>query len=377
LHIGALAAAVLAPQAAWEHAQTEFWITDAPFAAACDGVTPDDVAFAAAVAAAGAVGGKVKIPLCTTYLQKPLAAGPYTSTTIEGSDKLGSGIEFGSGGISSTSVKFEMRDLTVTCGPSSTCVALGSATSGPTESTVERVKFAGGGVELSISNGSAMHVQNNSFFQCVYYCIAIQAPANVDGGDSWVTGNFLLNYGSMAGTAVGIYQISGGGWKIQQNKVNQFSISYYLQAQLNGAVMSNVMIQQNSLEGCSSVCVLFTIEGIGAVYNVNVDGNEGGAGLGGYFLETQPLASGGLWIGNFGAVGNKIRGVNAGGGIYLSGLVTLNVTGNIVTDAGTCGVGITTAAANSTGLVDSNTVTQCSTKTSIAGTAVIAVNNGP
>ncbi len=358
----------------------QFWLGD--YGAVCNNSTDDSTALANAITAAGAIGGAVKIPLSTCKIASAVSISTSIGILkIEGQNKLQSGLNFTGTANLTYSTNFgniEIRDMSITCPTTVTCITIGSNANAPTEGTVERVRFLAGGTELGLTNAGAFHIQNNDFFQCTTQCVLISAPANVDGGDAWFSDNYMLNSSGLAGTGIGILQQSGGGWKIINNKINQFNVNYFFSATLAGAATSDYQIQNNSLEGCTTACILMQNAGTtGTLFNVLIGTNEMGSAAGGYGINIQANATPAIWITNINIVGNIIRGVNAAGGITLNGAVALGINSNTIADAGTCTVGITTGATNSTGFVSSNTITNCTTKTSILGTAVTAVNNGP
>ncbi len=358
----------------------QFWLGD--YGAVCNNSTDDSTALANAITAAGAIGGAVKLPLSTCKIAGAVSVSTSISILkIEGQNKLQSGLNFTGTANLTYSTNFgniEIRDMSITCPTTVTCITIGSSTNAPTEGTVERVRFLAGGTELSLINAGAFHIQNNDFFQCTTQCVLISAPANVDGGDAWFAYNYMLNSGGLAGTGIGILQQSGGGWKITNNKINQFNVNYYFSAGLAGGVTSDFQIQDNSLEGCTTACILMQNTGTtGTLFNAIISTNEMGSAAGGYGIQIQANATPAIWITNINIVGNIIRGVNAAGGITVNGTVTLGINSNTIADAGTCTVGITTGATNSTGFISSNTITNCTTKVSAGGTAITAVNNGP
>ena len=356
----------------------QFWLGD--FGAACNNSTDDSTAFNNAIAAAGAIGGAVKIPLTTCLIASNISVPTSVGIIkIEGLNKFQSQLNFtNNAGFSFTTNigMIELRDFTVGCTTAASCITLGSATTGPTESTVERLHFIGGGNELELANTGAIRVHDNDFFNCTNQCIHITAPANVDGGDSWIDHNFMLNSGVFAGTGIGILQGSGGGWKITNNKINQFSVDYFLSAQLASHASSAYQIQDNSLEGCGTACILLqNAGGNGSLLNVVISGNEMGGGSGSFGIELN--ADPGGWVASLNISGNVIDGVNANGGIFLDGADKFNISGNTITDNGTCGTGITITGNSSRGMVVGNTIVSCTTQVTNVGSVVTAVNNGP
>jgi hypothetical protein len=140
--------------------------------------------------------------------------------------------------------------------------------------------------------------------------------------------------------------------------------------------MSALQIHDNSIEGFASAGILFqNFLSTGGIQNVKISDNEMGGGPGSYAIESQGNPGG--WILNFGCTGNIIRGVNQAGGIYIDGCDSINISDNVITDAGTGGVGINIPAHSSRGWVNNNTITNYTTKILNAGSVVSAANNGP
>jgi hypothetical protein len=356
-----------------------FNVTSAPYSAACDGVTNDHNAILSAINAAQAVNGIVQFPAANCLSSTSIT---FTGVNVkfQGISKGASTVTFTTGGFINTSnfLQVEIRDLTFASSASSTCITLGNSSNGPTESIIERTAYQGCGIGINIFNGGATHITHNWFFQCAIACVQIQAPANVDAGDSWFDHNWMLNLSGLAGTGIGVYQLSGGGWKIENNKINQFQEDIYIQAQFASAVSSAYQIHDNSLEGCTTACILMqNLSTTGSLFNTIISGNEIGGGTGSIGIEVQANPTPAIWVTNLGIFSNIIRGVNAINGINVNGVVTLNITGNNVDDGGTCTTGITTGTQVSTGFVTSNTITNCTTKTSSSSTAVTYANNGP
>jgi hypothetical protein len=353
----------------------EFWIDT--YGAKADNKTDDAASIMAAIEAAGPTGGTVKLLPSVSLCGSPLVIPPtFTSIKIEGSSKATSGLNFPS----SAGVVFapsawgmiEARNFSMT--GSGILFTLGNAAIGPEQSTIEKMLFANGSLALDVYNAGTLRIQQNDFINFSNAAIQLSAPANPDGGDNWIADNFLLNSGSLVGTGVGIHHISGGGYKISRNKFNQHIYSIYVNPTMSAAQETSALqIHDNSIEGYKLAGILFQdLFSTGNIYNVKISDNEMSGIVGSYAIEIQ--SNPGVWITNLGMTGNIIRGVNAFGGIYIDGVDTFNASGNVITDAGTGGVGITVGGRASRGIVGANAITNFTTQVSNGSSSVEVVS---
>lgn len=360
------------------HNTNEFWVED--YGAKGDGITDDAPSIMTAINEAGPTGGTVKLMPSVSLCNSPLIVpATFRVSKIEGQSRFTSGLNFPNGdGISYAPAVWgaaEMRDFSVVA--KGTGITLGSATTGPEQSTVERILFGiGGGIGLDVYNAGASHFQHCDFFN-LGTAIQISSPLNPDNGDNWIEGNFMLNSGAMAQTGVGISHLSGGGYKIYSNKINGYVYNICVNPVLSATQgMSALQIALNSIEGFKMAGILFQNQGnTGNIENVIIGLNEGGGLPGSYGIEIQ--SKGRSWIINALSMGNIWRGVNQAGGHYIDGVDCFNSCNNIITDAGTGSIPITIGPYTSRGYVKNNTITNYSHPPANSGSFVVISDNGP
>ena len=354
-------------------------VTAATYSYGTDNLVPEQNL----LAAAGAIAGTAVIPIGTF-----LSSGPVViSTSVSAVSIVGVSMQRSilgypaSAGISFTTSggTFTARNMTISCDAlnnASPCFTLGTATVGVDESAVENIQFLPtSGIGILSYNVGATHYSHNYFWQCKFYCIELQAPANPDGGDNWINDNFMLNYGALAGTGVGIFHVGGGGWKIDDDKINGFAEDYFLQANMtSGQDISDLQINGGSFEGYASFGVLIQSTNLtSSLLNTTITGLQTGGGTGSVGIEIQDQsAAPNAWISNTAITGYINRGANQAGCLNLNGMFYYSVTGGSCTDAtggGAAGsVGVTIGVANSYGFLSSMPVTNFATNA--------VVNNG-
>jgi len=357
----------------------QFWLDD--FGGVGDGVTDNSTAESNWITAAGAASGKAIIPIGNFNATSALSLGSITQLSMEGISREGSELSFSGDGISDTTNNaiLSFKTFKISCNASTgVCLSLGNATNGPQRTEIRTVTFAQGATPIHLYNAGGTRITDSFFYDCST-CVISESPVNPDAGDNWFDHNFLLQT-VVGGT--GFSLISGGGWKITNNKFNQYDFGIFAKPLLSHHTMSDLQIQGNSIEGCGTICVLIQPDAStttdSTLINVIVSGNEGGGGSASSFFETQAISGPTVWIYNLVVSNNVIRGTNAGSCIQIDGVSTFSITTNNCTDAGTVTNGIVTQTDDDHGYVAFNTVTNATNITAgTPGTKVTVTSNGP
>jgi hypothetical protein len=278
-----------------------------------------------------------------------------------------------------SSAEVEFENLTFT-GPAS-CVAgaaiklEGSGGNANNRSIIKDCTFTNGHRQIWAPDAYNYTISGCQFSAAVLNAIYVGNTTDVDGGDSVITGCTFAN--AVAGCQY-IYQVSGGGLRITNNKLNGADYAYYMQLAA-GAVTSILLFQNNSIENCLiSGMEMYNSAGTGTFAHAMIQGNE--FALMPKAINIIPGAAGFLAL-------LTITGNSISANTSSPALITVaNVTRVLITNNNLFGdsavVGITLGSGVTSSKIDNNLIAGCgidvadASSNTIASTAALLVPVG-
>lgn len=195
------------------------------------------------------------------------------------------------------------------------------------------------GNAITVTTSNAYTLRDSSIIGYTTAGVAVTATAPGDGGDATITGcTFQGAINSSALTWTG-----GGGLRFNNNKILVITSSTGAAISINAAtatVTSDILIQNNSIEGAYAIGVHLTTTGAGVITSLLVNNNQFAG------MSTNYILVNSASINDVSITGNTLVGGTAGiTYILLTNLVTGIVSGNIINGNGGAPTGISVGAA--------------------------------
>ncbi len=162
--------------------------------------------------------------------------------------------------------------------------------------------------------------------------ITVRNVVQEDYGDSLITGGLIA---AGPGSAENVYMESSAGLKIIGTKMVGDAQNCFHLSQVSNRAMGLLIIEGNSLEGCTVNGMLLEQSVASVAHGINglvIVGNQIGGGAGSGFVGINVVGKGATWIMNATINGNAVMANQTAsmGGIVLDGIWNATVTGNAV-----------------------------------------------
>jgi hypothetical protein len=206
--------------------------------------------------------------------------------------------------------------------------------------------------------------------------VFIENQNNADSGDGTIVNCSIFNP-FVSGTAIGIIWRTGGGLRVENNKINFFQTG--IQVQLgSGAATGDILINNNSIEayGFPSVGTainVFRLGATGTLHSLLIQGNQIGGFLNGI---TVPVDANGAWLENLVINDNELIALSTGSPteIVVASTTGFSICGNVIwNNNNTATVAITTGSAATNGVVGPNVKNGTFAADSILSTASVTL----
>jgi len=333
-----------------------------PYDAAGDGVTDDTAGIQAAINAAA--GDVVYLPVGIYRITQPLS---ITATmTLRGANQVQSIILLDSATEDGIDINTDSPVYLSTFTMQSRSVQTSGAAiavTGPSSNSISEFSH------LTINGGytgfcfirAAWWRIDSCFLNNNLYGAIVQNLANADSGDSSITNTtFITQRGN---GAYGIIQYSGGGLRIENNKILSGGYGYCLSL-TPGATTCDLFLIGNSIEGQSACGTAFVHSGSGIFLNVLVTGNE-------FNKQNCPIEvlsfTSSPWLNGMEINGNTFTIQNGATAVSLNGVQGPAVVGNTIISLGGSTNGVVIGPATQNGVVANNSMVGITSPIAVGG----------
>ena len=231
-------------------------------------------------------------------------------------------------------------------------------------SKIENCRFSKGYSQVYAPDAYAWEITGNYFSGAVNAAIYFGNTTTVDDGDSTIDRNIFSGLGAAASC---VYQVSSGGLRLINNKLNGGVYGYFLELAASAST-SILLITGNSIENQThSGIVLNNSAGGGGMSQVTIMGNQ---------LAYQPYPINCLDPDAFNTamviMGNVIvaaSGATTVAGITVTATPKCNVSHNVIQGSGSTVEGILIGTSSTDCAVRDNVITGCATNVNYGGSS--------
>lgn len=320
-------------------------VKSAPFNAAGDGVTDDTAAIQAAINAVQGTTEGLYFPHGTYLVSGTLSI--TAAIHIFGAGRFATAITWASTTLnvfnvaSNNQVYFaEMTLLGPSGSTAGAAITVAGSSTQNTLSIFRDLGFSLGFNSIVFTAAQQWVIDSCDFLAFAGIAVTIQNTFNVDFGDNTIIACY---FGSAVSGAECIRHISSGGLRVIDNKINTAAIGYHMLL-ASGAATSNLIIQGNSFESCSTACIQFNSSGGGATFAVfSIVGNT---------LDISPICinapDASSWLSR-GLVSSNVMSIlsSGGTGVAFNQVSNANIIANYIEGNGGTSNGITVGASSS------------------------------
>ncbi len=154
---------------------------------------------------------------------------------------------------------------------SGSAITVGGSSTANAHSRFSNLRFTGGYNQFTTTSAYVWVLDNCSFSSFVNHAVTVSNTNNVDAGDSSIINMLAANGGA---SAVSIYQVSSGGLKITNSKLNGGLNGYQMQL-ASAAATSDFLMSNTSIENMTGTAILFQSDGGGAIFaNIALSNNQ-------------------------------------------------------------------------------------------------------